>query len=147
MHDLTGNTFRADESVPRNIVTILLDTLAHVRVTFWNDAAVAHPTLGICDSKKLLDQTALPMARRHGNQGTSLIPVWVRGGWDVLPDILKPGIFTSMLGMIENPQPLFEALTRYPRTLLHGDYRIENLAHQAGCTMTIHKKGGTTNGW
>ena len=34
-----------------------------------------------------------------------------------------------MRALIEDPQPLFEALRRYPVTLLHGDYRTVNLAY------------------
>ena len=34
-----------------------------------------------------------------------------------------------MLALIENSQPLLGALNRYPSTLLHGDFRSENLAY------------------
>jgi aminoglycoside/choline kinase family phosphotransferase len=36
-----------------------------------------------------------------------------------------------MRSLIENPQPVFAALNRYPCTLLHGDFRAENLAYSS----------------
>jgi aminoglycoside phosphotransferase (APT) family kinase protein len=58
-----------------------------------------------------------------------VIPEWVRGGWEVMEELLDRDAFTHLKSLTENPQPLFDALSRCPYTLLHGDYRAENLAH------------------
>jgi hypothetical protein len=69
------------------------------------------------------------MAQKHTNLSMGVIPEWVRGGWEVMEELLDTDTFIHLKNLIENPQPLFEILGRYPYTLLHGDYRAENLAH------------------
>ncbi len=131
MHDLTGSTFTWADPIAPEIVPTFLDLLAHLHATFWDESDLAHPALGLCSPATLLDQSALPMANSHLDFRTSPIPEWVREGWKILPELLEPNLFQPMHDLIENPQPLFEALQRYPRTLLHGDYRIENFAYHA----------------
>ena len=108
---------------------VFLDRLARLHAAFWNDPRLPDPRLGLCDPAQLLDQSSLPMAQKHTNLSMGVIPEWVRGGWEVMEELLDPDIFMHLKSLIEDPQPLFEALSRYPYTLLHGDYRAENLAH------------------
>ena len=129
MHDLTGSTFTWDEPMAPELVPTFLDTMARIHATFWNDSRLKSSELGLCSPASLLDQSALPMARQHPGSRLSPIPEWVRRGWDVMAELLEPEAFASMYSLIENPQPLFDVLERYSFTLLHGDYRAENLAH------------------
>jgi len=129
MHDLTGHVFTWDKPMAPELVQAFLDALARLHATFWNDPCLHDPHLGLCDSAKLLDQSSLPMAQKHTNSSMGVIPDWVRGGWEVMEELLDPDAFTHLKNLIEDPQPLFEALSRHPYTLLHGDYRSENLAH------------------
>ncbi|MBL8161824.1 MAG: phosphotransferase [Anaerolineae bacterium] len=135
MHDLTGSTFSWETPLNYEIVTTFLDTLARLHATFWNRTDIADPSLGVCTPKQLLDQTALPVARDHRNYPTSPIPGWVCGGWEALPELLEPVVLATLHNLIEDPQPLYDALKRYPGTLLHGDYRIENLAYHNRCPV------------
>ena len=43
--------------------------------------------------------------------------------------MLDKDVYEHMRNLTEDPRPLVRALSRYPYTLLHGDYRPENLAH------------------
>jgi hypothetical protein len=129
MRDLTGHVYAWDKPMPPQLVPVFLDRLARLHATFWNDPCLNDPRLGLCDTAKLLDQTSLPMAQKHPNLSLGVIPEWVRGGWEVMEELLNPDTFAHLKDLIENPQPLFEALSRYPHTLLHGDYRAENLAY------------------
>jgi hypothetical protein len=129
MHDLTGYVFTWDKPMDAKRVPAFLDALARLHATFWNDPILKDPRLGLCDPAQLLNQSSLPMAQKHKNLSMGVIPEWVRGGWAVMEELLDPGAFTHMKSLIEDPQPLFGALSRYPYTLLHGDYRAENLAH------------------
>ena len=129
MHDLTGYVIAWDKPMEPILVQAFLDALARLHATYWNDLRLLDPRLGLCDPARLLDQTSLPMAQKHTNSSMGVIPEWVRGGWDVMEELLDSDAFTHMKSLIEDPQPLFGALSRYPCTLLHGDYRAENLAH------------------
>jgi hypothetical protein len=129
MHDLTGHVFAWDKPMDAKLIPAFLDALARLHATFWSDPILIDPRLGLCDSAKLLDQTSLPMAQKHTNLSMGVIPEWVRGGWAVMEELLDPDTFTYLNNLIENPQPLFGALSRHPYTLLHGDYRPANLAH------------------
>jgi hypothetical protein len=129
MHDLTGYVFTWDRPMAPELVPDFLDALARLHATFWSDPRLNDPLIGLCDSAQLLDQTSLPMAQKHTNLSMGVIPEWVRGGWAVMEALLDPDTFTHLKSLIENPQPLFEALSRYPYTLLHGDFRAANLAH------------------
>ena len=129
MHDLTGHVYSWDKPMTPDRVPVFLDRLARLHAAFWNDQRLPDPRLGLCDPAQLLDQTSLPMAEQHRNLSMGVIPEWVRGGWEVMAELLDPEVFTHLKSLTENPQPLLEALRRYPYTLLHGDYRAENLAH------------------
>jgi hypothetical protein len=137
MHDLTDSTFSWETPLTYEIFSAFLDALAHLHATFWNNADITNPMLGICKPKQLLDQTALPITRKYPNYPTSPIPGWVNGGWEVLPELLEPDVLTKLHNLIENPQPLYDTLKRYPSTLLHGDYRLDNLAYHGGCPVLL----------
>jgi len=129
MRDLTGHVYGWDKPMAPDLVPVFLDRLARLHAAFWNDARLPDPRLGLCDPAQLLDQTSLPMAEQHRNLSMGVIPEWIRGGWEVMEELLGPEVFAQMRSLTENPQPLIEALNRYPPTLLHGDYRAANLAH------------------
>lgn len=137
MHDLTGSTFSWETSLTFELVTTFLDTLARLHATFWNKTDIADPTLGICTPKQLLEQSALPVARKYPNYPTSPIPGWVCEGWATLPELLEPDVTAKLHKLIEDPQPLYDTLQRYPSTLLHGDYRIDNLAYHEGLPVLL----------
>jgi hypothetical protein len=129
MHDLTQYVFTWEKPMAPELVSTFLDALARLHATFWNDPVLNDPLLGLCDSALLLDQTSLPIAQKYTNLSMGVIPEWVRGGWEVMRKLLDAEAFTLLKSLIENPQPLFRALSRYPYTLLHGDYRATNLAY------------------
>jgi hypothetical protein len=129
MHDLTGRVYAWDKPIPPELVPVFLDRLASLHATFWNDPRLPDPRLGLCNAAQLLDQSSLPMAQKHTNLPMGVLPEWVRGGWQVMEELLDRDAFTHLKSLIENPQPLFAALSRYPYTLLHGDYRAANLAY------------------
>lgn len=129
MHDLTGHVYSWEKPMAPDHVPVFLDRLARLHAAFWNDPRLPDPCLGLCDPARLLDQSSLPMAQKHSGLSMGVLPEWIRDGWQVMEELLGRDVFTYLKSLIENPQPLFDALSRYPYTLLHGDYRAENLAH------------------
>jgi hypothetical protein len=128
MHDLSGHVFGGDQPLPPELAPVFLNALAKLHATFWNDQFLNDTRLGLCDPAKLLDQTSLPVAQKHSEKKMGVIPGWVLGGWEVMEDLMDPDVFDWMLSFSKNPLPLFTALEHLPWTLLHGDYRAENLA-------------------
>ena len=127
MHDLTGNIFQWDELFPPKLLPVFLDALARTHSLFWNDPRLKDPRLGLGDATSYLK----PVSRAKKNTGTTkgVIPEWLRVGWESLRDLIDASTYSQMLAFLENPQPLLDALSRYPSTLLHGDFRSENLGN------------------
>jgi hypothetical protein len=126
MKDLTDHVYAA---LPSQLVPVFLDRLARLHATFWNDPLLNDSRLGLCDTARLLDQFSLPVAQGHNGQSMGVIPDWIKGGWEVMEELLDSAVFVQLSSLNENPHPLIKALGRYPYTLLHGDYRADNLAH------------------
>lgn len=127
--DLTGHCFAWDKPMAPELLTTFLDVLAGIHSTFWNDPCLYEARLGLCDIVNILDQTSPLKAEKHPGKDLGVLPDWIKGGWEVMEQLLEPDIYRQMMGLIESPQPLVEALSHYPHTLLHGDYRAENLAY------------------
>jgi len=52
----------------------------------------------------------------------------VQRGWQALLDLLDPDVRATIEQVMADPGPLVAALEAEPATLLHGDYRPDNLA-------------------
>jgi len=129
MNDLTGCVYSWDKPIPPEQMPIFLDSLAKIHATFWNNPSLNDTRLGLCDVATLIDQTSPTVAKKYVDGGLGVLPSWIHDGWEVMEDLLDPDVFAQMNNIIENLQPLLDALSRYPFTLLHGDYRAENLAY------------------
>lgn len=129
MDDLTGRFFAWDKPIPTRLIPVFLDRLARLHAIFWNDPGLKDARLGLCDSANLLDQTSPRLAREQVGDQLGVIPGWIAAGWQVMEELLDPDVFLLLTSLSDNPAPLASALDRFPVTLLHGDYRSENLAH------------------
>ena len=140
MDDLTGKVFLWGQPFPRTLMPTFLDALARIHATFWNDPSLQDSCLGLIDSANLLD--FIPKARNYTGNSLGVIPEWIRTGWDMMKELLAPEVYSQILHFFENPQPLINAVRRYPSTLLHGDFRKENLAHN-GKPVFLDWQGAT----
>jgi hypothetical protein len=129
IHDLSGRFYAWDKPIPPELVLLFLDRLARLHATFWNDPRLPDLRLGLCDAAQRFDQTSLIVAQEYQDNHRGVLPDWIRGGWEVMPELLDADVYAHMRRFIENPRPVIEALNRYAYTLLHGDYRAENLAY------------------
>ena len=137
MRDLTGHTFTWDKPMVPELVPAFLDGLSRVHAAFWDEPCLNDPRLGLCSPNNLLNSVTLALGEEGFESRASPISEWVKHGWDALPELLAAGVFKQMHRLIDNPQPLFDALAQYPVTLLHGDYRAENFAHQPACLVLL----------
>jgi hypothetical protein len=129
MHDLTGHVYSWGKPMAPDLVPVFLDRLARLHAAFWNDPHLPDPRLGLCDVTRLLDSTSLAMTRNQPESSRGVLPDWITGGWEVMEELLDADVFEKLSRLSRNPLPLIAALNRYPHTLLHGDYRAENMGH------------------
>jgi hypothetical protein len=100
----------------------LLDGLTAIHANFWNAPALNDPGLGLCDSATVIDALSVQTASAL-SMIPSILPDAILEGWTVLEDRLEPDIWQALRALMANPTPLCDALSRYPSTLIHGDYR------------------------
>jgi hypothetical protein len=142
MEDLTGKVFGWAQPFPPNILRTFLDSLAKTHALFWNDPCLQDPRLGLGDARYFLDQWSL--AKKTNDATRGVIPEWLRLGWGSLKGLVPQDTYSQILAFLENPQPLLDALNRYPCTLLHGDFRSENLAY-AENPVALDWQGATSS--
>ena len=104
----------------------LLDILAAIHATYWNAPELTESSLGLCDLAGMLRTHSLDTARRLPSQ-THPAPAMILQGWASLQEWLAPDVVEVIDRLMANPQPVCNALARYPFTLVHGDYRSANL--------------------
>lgn len=125
MRNITSHLLDDDARTAAEIKT-LLESLAAIHATYWNDPELMAPAIGLCDLAGMLRTLSVQNARRLSNT-THPAPEMILRGWALLQEWLAPDVLEVVDSLMTNPQPLCAALTRYPFTLVHGDYRSANL--------------------
>lgn len=117
---LTSEPYTVDQ------VYCLLNVLSTVHATFWEAAELTEAKLGLCTSTDLI-QIFSPATGRRFAHVPSPIPQRLVEGWSALQRLVPPDVMEVLNDLYTDPQPLCAALARYPATLVHGDYRAQNL--------------------
>ena len=125
MHDVSAGLFRSNY-VSIETLHILLDALAALHATFWEDDGLSDPQLGLCDVETMVTGW-WPQHHNRFHHLPDTVDFFSKA-WDTLFDMLEPDVRDAIQSLIDNPQPLFERLASYPATLIYGDYRFVNLA-------------------
>jgi hypothetical protein len=102
-----------------------LDAMAVLHATFWDMPGLEEPTLGLCDTLGIVRTFSPEIARRIPST-TSILPKASCEGWELLQVMVDPDVVGLLQQLVLDPQPLCAALARYPKTLVHGDYRGMN---------------------
>ena len=126
MNDASAVIF--DDHQPRSQQEIwrLLDGMAFLHAGLWESPELLDPTLSLCNCANLI-RYGSPETVRRFPVPESFIPVFVGEGWPLLLEMVDPDVAGILHTLISDPQPLHDALARYPFTLIHGDYRSMNL--------------------
>jgi hypothetical protein len=85
-----------------------LDTMAAMHTTFWEDPYLNRSPLASSDLAYMLLE---PGAE----------------GWAFVEQFLEPDVAQVVRSLLNNPQPLYDALVQYPVTLVHNDLWWANL--------------------
>ena len=99
----------------------LLCTLARMHAAYWNDASLAYSD-HLLRAWELLDILGPTCLRDDHPQP---IAASIRSGWALVRDNLPPALWRwlSLPGEV-----LWQPLAHLPQTLVHGDFRLANLA-------------------
>jgi aminoglycoside phosphotransferase (APT) family kinase protein len=87
-----------------------LDTMATMHAAFWGDAQLDDSRLGLRSPAYFFT------SQMDGAEGC-----------DLLEHLLEPDVAKVVRTLLQNPQPLYDALVRYPSTLVHNDLWWANL--------------------
>jgi hypothetical protein len=124
-------TLMPDQPFTADQVYRLLHALATVHATFWEESRLTDPALGLSTTMDLIQIFAPATGRRFADV-PSPIPRILVDGWAALPALVAPDIIDVLNKLFTEPQLLAAALARYPATLVHGDYRRQNLGMASG---------------
>lgn len=107
MRDVSDILLSGDRRFTATEHTFLLDTLATLHAAFWED-----------DRLRQLDL--------HTLSGYFLIEPDYEA-WNFVEDFLEPYVARVVRSLLQNPKPLYDALSSYPSTLVHNDVWYGNL--------------------
>jgi hypothetical protein len=104
-----------------------LRSLAHLHAHFWGSPILEQPELGLCSIAELTAATTPgPFAEERYAQG-----------FGVLSQVYEPDVVDILSELVSNPQLLFRVLAHYPRTLVHGDFKVTNLAWNVSSQLPV----------
>lgn len=129
MRDMTETLVPSDRPMSVTEVQYFLEGLAAMHAMFWQAPGLADPKLGLCDVASLV-RTFSPTTGQRLPSSSCLIPKILVEGWELLQEAVATDVADALRELVANPQPLHDALARQPYTLVHGDFRSDNLALQ-----------------
>jgi hypothetical protein len=132
MHDLSAALVPSgDDPIVADDHALILDAMAAMHVTFWEQPQRADPRLGFCDLRHHYREFAPAVAEREAG-GDDPIPPLIGAGWALVPDLLAPEVVAVLRPLLDEPAPLAGALALGPQTVIHGDWKLGNLGLLAG---------------
>jgi hypothetical protein len=103
-----------------------IDALAALQAAFWEEPALLDAGSALCDLWHFYSSLS-PTTCRRESRGPDDFPAVVVRGWELLETGAEPDIAALLGQLIADPQPLCDALGRYPQTLTHRDINLGNL--------------------
>jgi hypothetical protein len=110
---------------------LLLAALAQLHGTFWQMPELNDPRLGLCSLRHLYTFLSPQTSCREAGGPDSIQELSLKG-WELFKTLVAEDVVGIIQSLLDDPQPLCDALDRYPHTLLHGDCRHTNLAALPG---------------
>ncbi|MEM7130879.1 MAG: phosphotransferase [Chloroflexota bacterium] len=132
MHDISPTIMpNHEQPISKEDNAFLLDAMAAQHMAFWQMPFPADDPLGLIPLNQFIQMLSHRTARREidGNPESVAYIVAQRYliGWDLVPELLASDVADIVYQLTEDPQPLCHAMERYPKTLLHGDWWVNNM--------------------
>jgi hypothetical protein len=138
MQDVSAGIARwtlSDDILSWQLIRRLLDAQTAMHAMFWQDESLTAAELGLCDAEKIISYCWPVMWPRF--QHDPQIVEKLKQGWETLLELVDTDVRDSLQSLWENPQPLWDALARFPATFVHADYRFDNLAMLPGSDKPV----------
>ncbi|MCC6456923.1 MAG: phosphotransferase [Caldilineaceae bacterium] len=109
----------------------LLTAQAQLHAAFWQSPELDDPALGLSSFRHTYTMLSPQTGYREADV-PDIIPRQIPEGWELFRTLVAEDVAAIVTSLVEEPQPLCDALARYPRTLVHGDWRQPNLGRLPG---------------
>lgn len=103
----------------------ILKVLAALHATFWEKPYLHDRENGLATIDDYFLFVGIEHVRREAKVAD--ISNYALQGWKRVREVADADVVDIAMDLLENPKPLVNALRRYPSTLIHGDYWINNL--------------------
>ena len=100
-----------------------LDHMAAMHAAFWETGR----DIDVVTAERRYTELSPQMAEHEAALGsTHLVPQLVARGWPLLAEV-APAAAAVVVPLVREPGPLVAALATTPQTLLHGNWKLDNL--------------------
>ncbi len=103
-----------------------LSAMAAMHATFLGDEELDRSRTGLCGLHHVYGMFSRRTAADHRDAGRD-IHRRIEEGWRAVGEMCPADVADIVLPLVEDSSPLVHALRRYPRTLVHGDFRHSNI--------------------
>ena len=103
----------------------LLEAMAALHTAFFESPQLASSAIGLCQISDVYAMFSPATGEREAG-GTDEVPQRILEGWELVKTTLPADVVDIIFALLDDPRPLCQALSRYPRTLVHGDWRHAN---------------------
>jgi Phosphotransferase enzyme family len=113
----------SDDLVPLDQHLRFLDHMAAMHATFWqtpDDIDI------VSNRARYLELSPHTAEREAGLGSTHVVPPLIGQGWPLLAEV-APTASAIVTPLANDPSPLVDALASTPQTLVHGNWKLDNL--------------------
>jgi hypothetical protein len=128
MRDLTEHLLPSEGVLPPETWDRILNAMASMHAHFWQTPII--DGIGWCGLSEYLLFLSEPAGRRLHEAG--LMEVGFRVGWERFHAAVEPAVSGFVRGLHRDPAPFVAACNLLPRTLLHHDVKVANIAIAEG---------------
>jgi hypothetical protein len=104
----------------------MLDALARIHAYYWEDENLGDDALGLSSIDYKIS-CIQPLQPEHYAHAPQILDIMQKGR-TALFDLVEPDVCALLQSLYNDSQPIDAFLHRLPRTLVHTDYRLDNMA-------------------
>jgi hypothetical protein len=116
-----------EEPPSAETVRLILDGAAAMHAAFFGHPSLDDPRLGLCSLYDLYRAFGPDEAQRQQQVCSARAVDMIVEGWAMLEQVADADVARTLRSLANDPAPLADALSRFPRTLVHDDLRLANV--------------------